>query len=288
MSDPRKAIVETNKLRKRLRREVGRAIIDYQMIEAGDRVMVCLSGGKDSYALLEILMNLRDSAPIDFEIVAMNVDQKQPGFPEHVLPQYLSALGVEFHIIEQDTYSVVKELTPEGKTYCPVCSRMRRGIIYNTAQRLGATKVALGHHREDAIETLFLNMFFQGKLKAMPPKLRSDDGRNLLIRPLIYVRERDLARFAELREYPIIPCTLCGSQENAQRQRIKAMLADWEQQFPGRIDNIARSLTSVKPSQLADRDLFDFANLRADALDSGASQKDQSDQYERIDVVQSL
>ncbi|MBH81867.1 MAG: tRNA 2-thiocytidine(32) synthetase TtcA [Gammaproteobacteria bacterium] len=262
--DDRKARFEANKLHKKLRRQVGRAIADYAMIEAGDRVMVCVSGGKDSYAMLDILLSLQRNAPVSFELVAVNLDQKQPGFPEHVLPEYLSELGVEFHIVEEDTYSVVREHTPEGKPTCPLCSRLRRGILYTFAAKLGATKIALGHHADDVVETLFLNMFFGGRLKGMPPKLKSDDGRNLVIRPLYHCRERDLERWAGVRDYPIIPCDLCGSQENLQRQVIKGMLRQWDEEHPGRVENIARSLRHVVPSHLGDEVLFDFESLRAD------------------------
>jgi len=257
----RKTQYENNKLQKRLRRLVGSAIADYNMIEAGDKVMVCLSGGKDSYAMLDILLSLQKAAPIEFEIVAVNMDQKQPGFPEEVLPNYLRALGVPFHIIEKDTYSVVKSIIPEGKTTCGLCSRLRRGTLYGFAESIGATKIALGHHRDDIVETLFLNLFFAGRLKAMPPKLLADDGRNIIIRPLAYCCEDDLIDFAAYRQFPIIPCNLCGSQENLQRQSIKAMLASWERQYPGRIDNIFGALQKVSPSQLADNNLFDFVNL---------------------------
>jgi tRNA 2-thiocytidine biosynthesis protein TtcA len=252
-----------NKLEKRLCREVGRAISDFNMIVPGDRVMVCLSGGKDSYGLLEILLLLRERAPIDFEIIAVNLDQKQPGFPERVLPDYLTKRGVKFHIEEQDTYSVVKRVIPEGKTTCGLCSRLRRGILYRVADELGATKIALGHHRGDILETLFLNMFFNGKLKSMPPKLVSDDGKHVVIRPLAYVKEADLERFAEVKGFPIIPCNLCGSQETLQRREIKNMLAEWEKRFPGRIDSIATSLANVTPSHLMDRALFGFGDLSA-------------------------
>lgn len=263
-ADPRKSRTEFNKLQKRLRRNVGRAIEDFNMIEAGDRVMVCLSGGKDSYCMLDILLNLQRTAPVDFELVAVNLDQKQPGFPEDVLPGYLSSLGVPFHILERDTYSIVKSVVPEGKTTCGLCSRLRRGNLYGFAQEIGATKIALGHHRDDIIETLFLNMFFGGKLKAMPPKLLSDDGENVVIRPLAYCKEEDLARYAQARGFPIIPCNLCGSQENLQRQSIKQMLRDWERRYPGRMDVIFASIGNVAPSQLADTSLFDFASLRAE------------------------
>jgi tRNA 2-thiocytidine biosynthesis protein TtcA len=255
---------ERAKLQKRLRRQVGQAIADYAMIEAGDRVMVCLSGGKDSYTLLDILRQLQATAPIKFELVAVNLDQKQPNFPEHVLPTYLEGLGIEYHIIEQDTYSVVKALTPEGKTYCPVCSRMRRGALYNFARRIGATKVALGHHLDDIVETLFLNLFHGATLKAMPPKLLSDDGDHILIRPLAYCREKDIARWAEAQAFPIIPCDLCGSQDGLERQVIKRMLAEWERAHPARIEKIAGALRRVVPSHLMDRELFDFTGLDAE------------------------
>ena len=254
---------EFNKLQKRLRREVGNAIIDYNMIEEGDRVMVCLSGGKDSYTMLEILRNLQRNAPVNFSLVAVNMDQKQPGFPEHVLPQYLDKQGVEYHILERDTYSVVKEKTPEGKTTCALCSRLRRGSLYGFAEEIGANKIALGHHREDILETLFLNMFFGGTLKAMPPKLLSDDGKNIVIRPLAYCKEADIAEFSRLMEFPIIPCNLCGSQPNMQRQVVKEMLAEWDKKHPGRLESMFKAVTNVAPSQLADRELFDFAGLEA-------------------------
>jgi tRNA 2-thiocytidine biosynthesis protein TtcA len=257
----RKQQFNCNKLQKRLRRNVGRAIQDFNMIEDGDRVMVCLSGGKDSFALLDILCKLRARAPVRFELVAVNLDQKQLGFPEHVLPDYLRSIGVPFHIIEQDTYRIVKRVIPEGKTTCGLCSRLRRGILYTFAAEHGMTKIALGHHRDDIIETLFLNLFHGGKLKAMPPKLLSDDGRHVVIRPLAYCRERDLAAYAEVRQFPIIPCNLCGSQPNLQRQAIKAMLRQWEKSFPGRVENIFAALQNVAPSHLADARLFDFAGL---------------------------
>ena len=257
---------ETNKLQKKLRRLVGRAVGDYGMIESGDRIMVCLSGGKDSYTLLDILLNLKQHAPVAFELIAVNLDQKQPGFPEHVLPEYLDGLGVDYHILEEDTYSVVQALTPEGKTTCPVCSRMRRGILYSFAKRIGANKIALGHHLDDVVETLFLNLFYGGRLKAMPPKLKSDDGGNVVIRPLYYCREADIAQFAGIREYPIIPCNLCGSQDKLQRQVVKAMLKEWDTQTPGRVETIARSLRHVVPSHLGDAELFDFVSLAVDPL----------------------
>lgn len=252
---------EFNKLQKRLRRQVGSAIVDYGMIHDGDKVMVCLSGGKDSYTMLEVLRSLQRSAPVSFSLVAVNLDQKQPGFPEHVLPDYLDSLGVEYYILERDTYSVVKEKTPEGKTTCALCSRLRRGSLYGFAEEIGATKVALGHHREDILETLFLNMFFGGKLKAMPPKLLSDDGKNIVIRPLAYCHEADIVEFSQRMAFPIIPCNLCGSQPNLQRQVVKQMLNEWEDKHPGRLDTMLKAVTNVAPSQLADRELFDFAGL---------------------------
>jgi len=253
-----------NRLAKRLRRATAEAVTDYNMISDGDRVMVCLSGGKDSYAMLDLLLALQKVAPINFDLVAVNLDQKQPGFPEDVLPAYLDKLGIEYHIVEKDTYSVVKRVVPEGKTTCGLCSRLRRGTLYGFAEEIGATKIALGHHRDDIIETLFLNLFHGGRLAAMPPKLKSDDGNNVVIRPLAYCRESDLEKFAEYREFPIIPCNLCGSQENLQRQNIKAMLRQWEKTDPGRIRNIFASIKNVKPSQLGDRELFDFEELEID------------------------
>jgi tRNA 2-thiocytidine biosynthesis protein TtcA len=263
LSAAQKHELESNKLAKRLRRNVGRAIEDFNMIEHGDRVMVCLSGGKDSYTMLDILLSLRRSAPVDFEIMAVNLDQKQPDFPEHVLPEYLRRLDVPFHIIGEDTYSIVKRVVPEGKTMCSLCSRLRRGILYRFARENHVTKIALGHHRNDIIETLFLNMFFGGKLKAMPPKLRSDDGAHIVIRPLAYCREDDIAEYAEQRAFPIIPCNLCGSQENLQRRQIKSMLTEWESRFPGRLETIFSALQTVSPSHLADRSLFDFESISA-------------------------
>jgi tRNA 2-thiocytidine biosynthesis protein TtcA len=254
---------ENHKLEKRLCRLVGQAIVDYNMIEAGDKVMVCLSGGKDSYSLLDVLLKLRMRAPIAFDIVAVNLDQKQPGFPEHVLPGYLKGIGVPFHIEEQDTYSIVKDKIPEGKTMCSLCSRLRRGILYRVATELGATKIALGHHRDDILQTLFLNMFFGGKLKGMPPKLGSDDGRHVVIRPLAYVAEKDLVRWAAHRQFPIIPCTLCGSQENLQRKQVGEMLREWDRKYPGRLDNMFNALRNVVPSHLADGTIHDFRNLKA-------------------------
>ena len=254
---------ESNKLVKRLRRQAGQAIADFDMIREGDKVMACLSGGKDSYALLDILLHLRSHAPIAFDIVAVNLDQKQPGFPVHVLPEYLTKLGVPFHIENQDTYSIVKRVIPEGKTMCSLCSRLRRGVLYRVAQELGATKIALGHHRDDILETFLLNMFYGGKLKSMPPKLVSDDGRNVVIRPLAYCEESDLEAYAALRQFPIIPCTLCGSQVNLKRKEMKAMLREWEKRQPGRVETILTSLQNVRPSHLMDRTLFDFAAVRA-------------------------
>ena len=254
---------ESHKLEKRLCRQVGQAIVDYNMIEAGDKVMVCVSGGKDSYAMLDILLKLRARAPIHFDIVAVNLDQKQPGFPEDVLPGYLSALGVPFHIEEQDTYSIVKRVIPEGKTTCGLCSRLRRGILYRVADELGATKVALGHHRDDILQTLMLNMFFGGKMKTMPPKLVSDDGRHVVIRPLAYVPEKELVAWAAHRGFPIIPCNLCGSQENLQRQVVGDMLREWERKHPGRLENMFNALQHVTPSHLLDGTLHDFRNLKA-------------------------
>ena len=260
--DPRKARLEFNKLQKRLRRNVGKAIADFNMIEEGDKLMVCLSGGKDSYAMLDILMGLQKTAPISFDIVAVNMDQKQPNFPEQVLPEYLSSIGIPFHILEKDTYSIVKDLVPEGKTYCGWCSRLRRGSLYGFAQEIGATKIALGHHRDDIVETLFLNLFHGGKLKAMPPKLLSDDKKNVLIRPLAYCKEKDLQTYSDLKKFPIIPCDLCGSQDGLQRQVVKRMLAEWEREHPGRVDTIFAAIGNVAPSQLADTNLFDFSSLK--------------------------
>ncbi|MFO7339219.1 MAG: tRNA 2-thiocytidine(32) synthetase TtcA [Lysobacteraceae bacterium] len=259
--DPRQAEREQAKLAKRLRRQVGQAIADYGMIEDGDKVMVCLSGGKDSYTMLDILLQLQKKAPVRFELVAVNLDQKQPGFPEHVLPEYLRSIGVPFHIIEQDTYSVVSRVIPQGKTMCSLCSRLRRGALYTFAEQHGFTKIALGHHRDDMVATFFMNLFHHARLSGMPPKLLSDDGRHVVIRPLAYVREADIVRYAEARGFPIIPCNLCGSQENLQRRQVGQMLRQWEKEHPGRVEQIARALADVRPSQLADRNLFDFLSL---------------------------
>jgi len=274
LSNQPKEKLELNKLQKRLRRLTGQAIADFNMIEDGDKVMVCLSGGKDSYTMLEILRNLQASAPINFSIVAVNLDQKQPGFPEHILPAYLKETGVDFHILERDTYSIVKEIVPEGKTTCGLCSRLRRGSLYGFAEEIGATKIALGHHRDDILETLFLNMFFGGKLKTMPPKLLSDDGKHVVIRPLAYCKEEDIEKFATIKEYPIIPCNLCGSQENLQRQVVKEMLQKWEKEFPGRTETMFSALQNVVPSHLADTELFDFRGLKQSA-----------DAFNRLNIV---
>ncbi len=261
--DPRKAEFEVDKLRKRLRRLVGQAIADYAMIDANDRVMVCMSGGKDSYGLLDILLSLQRRSPQPFELIAVNLDQKQPGFPADVLPRYLAGRGVPYRIAEQDTYSVVKRVIPEGATMCSLCSRLRRGVLYRMASEVGATKVALGHHRDDLMATFFLNLFHGGKLKTMPPKLVSDDGRHVVIRPLAYVRERDLARYADVCAFPLIPCTLCGSQENLQRKQVTALLRDWEKRFPGRVESVFNAMANVVPTHLLDRRLQDFAAVRA-------------------------
>ena len=266
--DNRKADFEAAKLAKRLRRLVGQAIGDFEMIGAGDKVMVCLSGGKDSYAMLDVLMRLREKSPVPFDLVAVNLDQRHPGFPEHVLPEYLEAIGVPYRIVVQDTYSVVKRVIPEGKTMCGLCSRLRRGALYRVASELGATRIALGHHRDDILETFFLNLFHGGQLKTMPPKLVSDDGRHVVIRPLAYVEEADLEAYAALEHFPIIPCDLCGSQEQLQRQQVKAMLRDWEKQHPGRVESIFGALSNVAPSHLLDRQLHDFAKL---AMEPGAT-----------------
>lgn len=262
--DARTLQLEQNKLNKRLRRQVGQAIMDYNMIVDGDRVMVCLSGGKDSYTMLDMLLQLQQKAPVKFELLAVNLDQKQPDFPEHILPEYLKALGVPYHIIEQDTYSVVKRVIPEGKTMCSLCSRLRRGSLYSYAAEHGYTKIALGHHKDDIVATFFLNLFHGGKLSAMPPKLQSDDGRNVVIRPLAYCRERDISAYAQLKQFPIIPCNLCGSQEQLQRKQVRRMMDGWEKEHPARIEQVFASLTNVAPSQLADPKLFDFASLGGD------------------------
>ncbi|MYM58586.1 tRNA 2-thiocytidine(32) synthetase TtcA [Vibrio sp. OCN044] len=259
--DTRKETLEYNKLQKRLRRNVGNAITDYNMVEDGDVVMACISGGKDSFAMLDILLQLQKSAPIKFEVIAVNLDQKQPGFPEHILPEYFETLDIPYYIVDKDTYSVVKEKIPEGKTTCGLCSRLRRGTLYSFAEKIGATKIALGHHLDDIVETLFLNMFHGARLKAMPPKLRSDDGRNVVIRPLTYCREKDLIKYAGHKEFPIIPCNLCGSQEKLERKAVKAMLIEWDNKTPGRVEKVFKSIQNVSPSQLADREIFDFVNL---------------------------
>ena len=277
MGDIRKVVFEENKLEKKLCRLVGQAISDFGMIEEGDKVMVCVSGGKDSYAMLDILMKLRERAPINFEIVAVNLDQKQPNFPAEILPNYLKSLGVQYHIEEQDTYSIVKRVIPEGKTTCGLCSRLRRGILYRVADELGATKIALGHHRDDILETLMLNMFYAGKLKGMPPKLRSDDGKHIVIRPLAYVPEKLLERYAADMNFPIIPCDLCGSQPNLQRQVMKEMLREWEKKHPGRVENLFRSMHHIVPSHLMDGEAFDFKNLEISTELSGISARSAGD-----------
>jgi tRNA 2-thiocytidine biosynthesis protein TtcA len=276
-----KEIYESNKLAKRLRRLVGAAIADFNMIEAGDRVMVCLSGGKDSYAMLDVLMRLREKAPVAFELFAVNLDQRHPGYPEHILPAYLDGLGVPYRIEVQDTYSTVKRLVPEGKTMCSLCSRLRRGVLYRVAREIGATKIALGHHRDDILETFFLNLFFGAKLKAMPPKLVSDDGANVVIRPLAYVKEEDLIAYAEVKQFPIIPCDLCGSQPTLQRKQIKAMLREWERKYPGRVESTYNALQDVRPSHLMDRKLFGFAGLAAtgQAPEEGDKAFDREDEF---------
>lgn len=265
----KKQIYNLNKLQKRLRRNVGNAIADFDMIEEGDKVMVCLSGGKDSYTLLDILLNLKLGAPIHFDIVAVNLDQKQPGFPEHILPQYLESIGVEYKIVEENTYGIVKEKIPEGKTTCSLCSRLRRGILYRTATELGATKIALGHHRDDMLATLFLNMFYGGKLKSMPPKLLSDDGKQIVIRPLAYCKEKDIKKYAAAKQFPIIPCNLCGSQPNLQRQVVQDMLNTWDRQYPGRLETMFSAMQNVVPSHLCDARLFDFKNIRRGQILNG-------------------
>ena len=279
-ADPRKSSFTMNRLQKTLRGDVGRAIADYNMIQDGDLIMVCLSGGKDSYVMLDILLNLQKHAPINFRIKAVNMDQKQPGFPEDVLPTYLESIGVDYHVINQDTYSIVIEKTEPGKTYCGLCSRLRRGNLYSYAESIGATKIALGHHRNDMMETLFLNMFFGGKLKSMPPKLLSDDGKHIVIRPLAYCKEKEIAAFAKMRNFPIIPCNLCGAQENMQRQEIKKMLNEWERKHPGRLDVLFKSLLNVAPSHLGDTELFDFKTLEQKRRVISVPP-----QFERIDAV---
>ncbi|TMP38916.1 tRNA 2-thiocytidine(32) synthetase TtcA [Pseudoalteromonas rubra] len=268
-SQEAKQAYSLNKLQKRLRRLAGQAVGDFNMIEDGDRVMVCLSGGKDSYTLLDVLQHLQRVAPIKFDVFAINLDQKQPGFPEHILPEYLNTLGIEYKIVEEDTYSIVKDKIPEGKTTCSLCSRLRRGILYRTAKEMGATKIALGHHRDDMIETMFLNMFYGGKLKGMPPKLMSDDGQHMVIRPLAYCKEADIARYAQSQAFPIIPCNLCGSQENLQRKHVKAMLNEWNTTHPGRVESIFTAMQNVVPSHLADHALFDFRSLQKDDIVDG-------------------
>jgi tRNA 2-thiocytidine biosynthesis protein TtcA len=280
----RKIEREAHKLDKRLCRLVGQAIVDYNMIGEGDKVMVCVSGGKDSYGLLDILIKLKARAPVSFELVAVNLDQKQPGFPEHVLPEYLTQLGVPFHIENQDTYSIVKDKIPEGKTMCSLCSRLRRGILYRVADELGATKIALGHHRDDMLQTFFLNMFFGGKLKGMPPKLVSDDGRHMVIRPLAYVPEKDLVRWADQRRFPIIPCTLCGSQENLQRKQVGEMLREWDRKHPGRVDTMFTALQNIVPSHLADGTMHDFKGLKVTGVASGDGDK----AFDAEDFVQAV
>ena len=278
-SSTQKEKYNLNKLQKRLRRNVGEAIADFGMIEEGERIMVCLSGGKDSYTMLEILRNLQQSAPVNFTLVAVNLDQKQPGFPEHVLPEYLNALGVEYKIVEENTYGIVKEKIPEGKTTCSLCSRLRRGILYRTASELGATKIALGHHRDDILQTLFLNMFYGGKMKGMPPKLMSDDGKHIVIRPLAYCREKDIERFAAAKAFPIIPCNLCGSQPNLQRQVIGEMLRDWDKRYPARIETMFSAMQNIVPSHLCDGDLFNFREIThgSDVIEGGDLAFDRED-----------
>ena len=286
----RKEKYSTNKLHKRLRRLVGSAIKDFNMIETGDRVMVCLSGGKDSYALLDILRNLQSHAPLQFELVVVNLDQKQPGFPKHVLPEYLTKIGIPFRIVEQDTYSVVKQIISEGKTTCSLCSRLRRGVLYRVASEIGATKIALGHHRDDILETLFLNLFYGGKLKAMSPKLINDNGQHIVIRPLVYCKEKDLVAYAASEKFPIIPCNLCGSQKNLQRQVIKDMMQEWDKKFPGRLESMFTALRNVQPSHLVDNVLYDFQGLRIDnkhVADSATTinQVSFDSKYEEIEVI---
>lgn len=284
----KKEIPEAYKLEKKLRGKVGKAIADYTMIEESDVVMAAISGGKDSFAMLDILLALQKAAPINFKIIAVNLDQKQPGFPEHILPEYFESLNIPYYVVDKDTYSIVKEKVPEGKTTCSLCSRLRRGTLYSFAEKIGATKIALGHHMDDIVETLFLNMFHGARLKSMPPKLRSDDGRNTIIRPLSYCREKDLIQFAELRGYPIIPCNLCGSQENLQRQNIKAMLSGWDAKSPNRIENIFKSLKNVSPSQLADTQLFDFDNLPIDRAEERNAYEFSSEIVSSTNIDESL
>ncbi|MCL2871733.1 MAG: tRNA 2-thiocytidine(32) synthetase TtcA [Betaproteobacteria bacterium] len=281
--DPRRVEFEANKLKKRLRRLVGQAIADFSMIEAGDRVMVCLSGGKDSHALLDILLSLKARAPVAFEVIAVNLDQKQPGFPPDVLPRYLAELGVPYRIVEQDTYSIVKRVIPEGGTMCSLCSRLRRGVLYRVANELGATKIALGHHRDDLLATFFLNLFFAARVKTMPPKLRSDDNQHVVIRPLAYVRERDLIRYADLRQFPIIPCNLCGSQQHLQRKQVSLMLREWEKKFPGRLDSIFGAMGHLVPSHLMDRQWFDFDQLRPRHPDAATRPEDAREPLPELD-----
>lgn len=268
MANPRKQDYGNNKLVKRLQRNVGQAIADFNMVEEGDRIMVCLSGGKDSYAMLDIMMALQSRAPINFTLIAVNLDQKQPGFPEHVLPGYLEEIGVDYRIVEEDTFSIVTDKIPEGKTTCSLCSRLRRGILYRTATELGATKIALGHHMDDMVETMFLNMFHGARLKSMPPKLVSDDKKHMVIRPLAYCREGDIERFSQIKEFPIIPCNLCGTQENLQRKKIKQMLSEWDKQQPGRVMNVFKSMSRLTPSHLLDRDAFNFVDLKTEDADT--------------------
>lgn len=282
MTDSRKKAFTLNRLQKNLRRETGRAIEDFRMIADGDLVMACLSGGKDSYVMLDILLNMQKHAPIRFDLIAVNLDQKQPGFPEHVLPEYLESIGVKYHVLERDTYSVVMEKVEPGKTYCGLCSRLRRGNLYSFAEQIGANKIALGHHRNDIMETLFLNMFFGGTIKAMPPKLLSDDKKHIVIRPLAYCKEEEIAKFAELKQFPIIPCNLCGSQVNMQRQEIKKMLNEWDRKYPGRLEVLFKSITNVVPSHLADNSLFDFHTLEEERAAHADKQGRPAD---RINVV---
>ncbi|NQY88424.1 MAG: tRNA 2-thiocytidine(32) synthetase TtcA [Colwellia sp.] len=288
LSTTKKVTPGAYKLERKLRGKVGKAIADYTMIEESDVVMAAISGGKDSFAMLDILLTLQKAAPINFKIIAVNLDQKQPGFPEHILPEYFESLNIPYYVVDKDTYSIVKEKIPEGKTTCSLCSRLRRGTLYSFAEKIGATKIALGHHMDDIVETLFLNMFHGARLKSMPPKLRSDDGRNTIIRPLAYCREKDLIQFAELRGYPIIPCNLCGSQENLQRQNIKAMLSDWDTISPNRIENIFKSLKNVSPSQLADTQLFDFNNLPIDRTEEKDAYEFSSETVSSTNIDESL